>query len=145
MTVEILFIGLIISLLFISIAKFYPGGIIVPGYLALFIDQPYRLAGTILASLMVLVFYRIASRYTILFGKRRFVFMIIFGSLFAFILTYFLPFVFAGSVELRVIGWVIPGLIANNFERQGVMITISSMVIAIAATYFVSELYLIII
>ncbi|HUS87139.1 MAG TPA: poly-gamma-glutamate biosynthesis protein PgsC [Bacteroidales bacterium] len=141
MVYELTLIGLLISLLYISVTRYYPGGIIVPSYLVMFVDQPYRLLGTFLASLLTLAIYRLASRYMILFGKRRFVLMVLFGGLISLILSYILPFMFPVSIELRVIGWVIPGLIANNFDRQGVVITTSSMAIVIAATFFAGKLY----
>ncbi|MFC2119419.1 poly-gamma-glutamate biosynthesis protein PgsC [Bacteroidota bacterium] len=138
---EIVFLGLLISLLYISITGYYPGGIIVPAYLILFIDQPYRLIGTLIASVLVLLLYKLASRYLILYGKRRFVFMILCGGIFSFFLSFLLPQVFPESIEFKVIGFVIPGLIANNFERQGVVITSSSMAIVITAIFFLSKLY----
>jgi poly-gamma-glutamate biosynthesis protein PgsC/CapC len=141
MTYEIAFIGLLLALLFISLTGYYPGGIIVPGYLILFIDQPLRIVGTIIASLIALGCFKIISEYTILFGKRRFVFMILCGGLAALLLSILLPQLFPGSVEFRVIGWVIPGLIANHFERQGVIQTFSSMVIVVTALFFAGELY----
>ena len=141
MTYEIVFIGLLISLLFISITGYYPGGIIVPGYLILFIDQPLRLIGTITASLVVLLCYKIASEHAILFGKRRFVFMILCGGVISFLLSILLPQIFPGSIEFKVIGWVIPGLIANQLERQGIVQTLSSMIIVITALFFSGELY----
>jgi hypothetical protein len=39
----------------------------------------------------------------------------------------FLPFIFPISMEFRIIGWVIPGLIANHMERQGVVVTTASL------------------
>lgn len=141
MNYELLFIGLLIALLFISLTGYYPGGIIVPGYLILFIDQPLRLVGTIIASLIALVCFKIIAEQTILFGRRRFVFMILCGGVISFLLSIILPQLFPGSIEFRVIGWVIPGLIANHLERQGILQTLSSMVIVITALFFTGELY----
>lgn len=140
MTYEILFLGLIISLLFISITGYYPGGIIVPSYLILFVDQPYRLIGTIIVSLLTLLSYKLASEHLILYGKRRFVFMILCGGIISYLLSYFLPQVSPISIEFKVIGWVIPGLIAIHFDRQGIVQTSSSMAIVIAAIFFMSKL-----
>ncbi len=42
MTYETLFIGLLIAVLYVEITGFYPGGIIVPAYVALYLDQPVR-------------------------------------------------------------------------------------------------------
>lgn len=40
-------IGIIIGFLFYEVVGLSPGGIVVPGYLALFIDQPGRIVLTI--------------------------------------------------------------------------------------------------
>jgi len=134
------FIGLLMSLLFTGMTGVYPGGIIVPSYLVLFIDQPARIAGTVAAAVLTHACYRIASRYLILFGRRRFVFMVLVGGVWTFLWLHIFPFIVPVSVEFRVIGWVIPGLIANNFERQGVIITTASLVTVTVAVYFTGRL-----
>ena len=145
MEYELAITGLLVSIIFISVTRYYPGGIIVPSYLVLFVDQPFRLLGTIVAALLAVVIYRLVSRYMILFGKRRFLIMILLGGLFSFVLSYALPFMFPAAVELRVIGWVIPGLVANNFDRQGVVTTLSAMAIVVTATYFAGKLVMLLI
>ena len=72
--------------------------------------------------------YRLSCRWLILFGRRRFVFMILVGGLWAMLWSQLLPFIFPISIEFRVIGWVIPGLIANHMERQGAVVTTASLV-----------------
>lgn len=141
MSYELFFIGLLISLLFIAATGYYPGGIIVPGYLVLYADQPMRITGTLLAGLLAFLIYRLASRYLILFGKRRFVFLILISAILSFSVSYLLPMIFPASLELKMIGWVIPGLIANNFDRQGIMVTFSSMAIVLAVLLFISKIY----
>jgi len=138
---EISFIGLLVSLLFIGITGFYPGGIIVPSYLVLFIDQPARIAGTLIAAFLTVLCFKLASQYLILFGKRRFVFMILIGGVWTFLWLQFLPFIFPASLEFRVIGWVIPGLIANHFERQGVIVTTASIVTVTVVVYFLGRMF----
>jgi gamma-polyglutamate biosynthesis protein CapC len=64
---EIMFIGLVLALGYVSLTGYYPGGIIVPGYLVLFVDQPFRMAGTLAAALLTLALYLLASRHLILF------------------------------------------------------------------------------
>jgi len=136
-----MFIGLIISLIFISVTGYYPGGIIVPSYLILFIDQPLRIVGTLAAACLTLLVFKFASKYTILFGKRRFVFMILCGAIFAYILSFMLPFVFPSYMELKVIGWVIPGLIAIHFDKQGIVQTSSSLLIVVTVLFCISKCY----
>ena len=73
--------------------------------------------------------YLVVSRWFILFGRRRFVFIIFVGGLWALFGQTLLPSLFPASMEFAVIGWVIPGLIANHMERQGVVITTASLVL----------------
>jgi len=44
------------------------------------------------------------------------------------------------SLELRVIGWVIPGLIANHYERQGVVVTTAALITVTVIIYFLGRL-----
>jgi len=125
---EIPFLGLLLALLFIALTGLYPGGIIVPSYLVLFIHDPARIGGTLIAALFAFGIYRLASRRLILFGRRRFVFLILTGGLLAALSWQFVPTIFPLSVEFRVIGWVIPGLIANHFDRQGILPTTAALV-----------------
>lgn len=138
---EIAFIGLLVSLLFTAVTGFYPGGIIVPSYLVLFMNQPARIAGTLIAALLSLLTYRLASHFLILFGRRRFVFLILVGGIWALLWRQLLPSIFPLSLEFRVIGWVIPGLIANHFERQGVVVTTASLVTITVFIYFLGRIF----
>lgn len=130
---ELPFIGLLISLAIIGLTGVYPGGIIVPSYLVLFISEPERIVGTLVAALLTLLVYLLASRWLILFGRRRFVFLILVGGVWSILSRMLLPAIFPLSVEFTVIGWVIPGLVANHFERQGVLVTLGSLLTATVA------------
>lgn len=134
------FIGLLVSLIFTGLTGIYPGGIIVPSYLALFVDQPARIGGTLAAALLTHLCFKLASQYLILFGRRRFIFMILIGGFWTFLWYQVIPFILPASMEFRVIGWVIPGLIANNFERQGVTVTTASLITVTVAVYFIGQL-----
>jgi hypothetical protein len=70
MDYELIFVALLASLLFAGITGIYPGGIIVPSYLVLFVNQPSRLLGTLIAALLTFLCYKIVSRYLIIFGRR---------------------------------------------------------------------------
>lgn len=140
MSYEMTFLGLLLSLLYVSITGLYPGGIIVPGYLVLFIDQPARIAGSLIVAILTLLCFKIASQYLIIFGRRKFVFMVLTGGIWTLVWLRMLPMLFPLSLEFRVIGWVIPGLIANNFEKQGVVVTTASLVTVTVATYVIGRL-----
>jgi gamma-polyglutamate biosynthesis protein CapC len=139
MSYELTFLGLMLSLLYVGITGLYPGGIIVPGYLVLFLDQPARIAGSLIAALLTLLCFRLASQYVILFGRRRFVFMVLIGGIWTLLSLRMVPILFPLSLEFRVIGWVIPGLIANNFERQGVIVTTASLATVTVATHLLGR------
>lgn len=141
MDTELIFVALLASLLFAGITGFYPGGIIVPSYLVLFINQPSRLLGTITAALLTYACYTIASRYLIIFGKRMFVFMVLTGAIWTFCWIQFFPLLYPAALEFRVIGWVVPGLIANNFQRQGVLPTSAGLVTVTVAVYLVGRIF----
>ncbi|MFC1554616.1 poly-gamma-glutamate biosynthesis protein PgsC [candidate division KSB1 bacterium] len=137
---ELSFISLLISLLYTGITGLFPGGVIVPSYLVLFIEQPERIAGTLAASFLTYIIYNISSRYLLLFGRRRFVFMIFVGAIWTLLWYEYIPAIFPASLEFRVIGWVIPGLIANNFERQGVVLTTASLIIVTVVSYVIGKM-----
>lgn len=140
MGIELPFLGLLLSLAFIAVTGLYPGGIIVPSYLVLFLHDPQRIAGTLLAAFLTAAVYRLASRWLILFGRRRFVFLILAGGLWAAVWSLIFPFIFPASPEFRVIGWVIPGLIANQMERQGAVVTTAALVTVTVTLGFAGRL-----
>jgi poly-gamma-glutamate biosynthesis protein PgsC/CapC len=141
MEYELVFVALLASLMFIGVTGYYPGGIIVPSYLVLFMNQPSRILGTLIAALLTLLCYRLVSRYLIIFGRRMFVFMVLVGALWAFCWTQVFPVFSAASLEFRVIGWVVPGLVANNFEKQGVIPTTAALVTVTVAVYVLGALF----
>ncbi|MFC2165725.1 poly-gamma-glutamate biosynthesis protein PgsC [Acidobacteriota bacterium] len=140
MTYETLLIGFLLAVLFIEIFGLYPGGIIVPAYMALYIDNPVRILVTVVIALVCLFLYRFLSRFFIVFGKRRFVLFIFLGALLAQLWALYFPQIFADPIGLKAIGWIIPGLLANNLERQKIVPTLASLVTVSIATYVIVRL-----
>lgn len=140
MVYETFFIGLILAVFYVELMDIYPGGIIVPAYIALYIDQPLRVLATVLIAILSLLTYKLLSRFFILFGRRRFVMLLLLGALWGQLLFLIIPHVFAGAMELRMIGWVIPGLLANNCEKQKLFPTLASLLTVSVLTYFVVKL-----
>lgn len=140
MGIELPFLGVLLSLAFVWATGVFPGGIIVPSYLVLFLRDPERIAGTLLAAALTLAAYRLASAWLILFGRRRFAFLVLCGGLLAAGGAGILPVLFPASVEFRVIGWVVPGLIAHHMERQGTLVTSAALVTATVALGLVGRL-----
>jgi poly-gamma-glutamate biosynthesis protein PgsC/CapC len=140
MMYETFFIGLILALIYAEIMEIYPGGIIVPAYIALYLDQPLRVGVTLLIALVSLMTYRLLSRFLILFGRRRFVMLLLLGALWGQLWFIIVPHMVSGTIELRMIGWVIPGLLANNCEKQRLFPTLASLFTVSVMTYFLVRL-----
>ena len=136
MIFETLLVGILVALFFSEILDIYPGGIIVPAYFALYLDLPFRVLATLLIAFLSLFIYRILSRKLLLFGRRRFVMLILLGIVGAQAWGLVLPAVFSTSLELQVIGWIIPGLLANNLEKQKIFPTLASLFTVAVTTYF---------
>jgi poly-gamma-glutamate biosynthesis protein PgsC/CapC len=140
MFVETLLIGLVLALLWAEITDLSPGGIIVPGYFALYLDRPLRAAATLAVALLTLAIYRLLARHLILFGRRRFVLMVLVGAVLSQAWLLVLPRLFDAPLELRVIGWVIPGILASSLVRQKVLPTLASLAAVATLTFAVVRL-----
>jgi poly-gamma-glutamate biosynthesis protein PgsC/CapC len=128
-------LGLVVSLVFSEILGLAAGGLVVPGYIALYLDQPLRIMSTVLAALVTYGFIRLVGRFVLLYGRRTMVFSVLAGFLFGYLTRYVL--VFNDTMQLGVdtsvvqsIGYIIPGLIAYWMMRQGVVETLCTMIMA---------------
>ncbi len=118
-------LGVAFSLIFHEVFGLAAGGIVVPGYIALNFHDPFKLLGTLLVALIVWICIRIIGRFVFVYGRRRMVLAVLLG----FVLGYASRQVFSLGTEIRfeAIGYIIPGLIANWMERQGVYKTIATV------------------
>lgn len=114
----IIIIGILVSLLFTEITNL-SAGIIIPGYLALSISEPVRMIWTFVVAFISYVVCKMLSNFIILYGRRKFAIMIIIS----FLISYFL------LKDKNVIGILIPGIIAREIDRQGILYTMISLVI----------------
>ncbi|MGH7338611.1 MAG: poly-gamma-glutamate biosynthesis protein PgsC/CapC, partial [Myxococcota bacterium] len=74
-------LGLAISLLYSELFGVTPGGIIVPGYLALAIPEPITVALTLGVALLTFFVVRVLATIAIVYGRRRTVLSILIGFL----------------------------------------------------------------
>ncbi|KUK50241.1 MAG: Poly-gamma-glutamate synthase subunit PgsC/CapC [candidate division TA06 bacterium 32_111] len=122
-------IGIAIGFFFYEIVGLSPGGIVVPGYIALFIDQPLRILVTITIAIMTYYIVSFLSNYLILYGKRRFLSMILISFLVKWLVESFIFQFPTTNIEIQSIGYIIPGLLANEMKRQGIVPTLVAMAI----------------
>ena len=122
-------IGIMVSFVFYEIIGLSPGGIVVPGYIALFLDQPVRILITLVVALLTYLIVIQLSNYIILYGRRRFLTMVFIGFLLKWLIEEIIIKIPISGIELRSIGYIIPGLIANEMRRQGIFPTLYSLAI----------------
>ncbi len=132
--------GIVLALIFTEIAGILPGGIIVPAVLALSMDRPGRVLATIAAALLALAIYKALASVFLLYGRRRFVLMLLLGALIGQAWLLLWPRLAPPTLDLRIVGWIIPGLLANNLERQKVLPTLAALAAVTVLTYFVVRL-----
>jgi poly-gamma-glutamate biosynthesis protein PgsC/CapC len=118
-----------VSFAFYEIIGLSPGGIVVPGYIALFLDQPVRILITLAVALLTYLVVIQLSNYVILYGRRRFLAMVLVSFLLKWLIEEMVIKMPISGIELRSIGYIIPGLIANEMRRQGIFPTIYSLAI----------------
>ena len=140
MILETLLIGLVLALLWADFTDVSPGGLIVPGYFALYLDRPPRVIATLAAALLALAVYKLLARHLILFGRRRFVLAVLIGAIVSQAWFLVLPKLLDAPAGLRVIGLIIPGILASNLARQNAAPTLASLAAVSTLTYAVVKL-----
>ena len=128
-------IGMGLSLFLTETLGVTAGGIIVPGYIAMNLESPDRLIITFGISILTFLIIKLLSKFIMVYGKRRLVLALLIGFLLGYLsrsenmITADL-----GTTDFIVIGNIIPGLIANWMDRQGVLRTISTVLITAGIT-----------
>lgn len=124
-------IGLAVGLLFTELFGIAAGGMIVPGYLALYLTRPVNVALTVSGGVLTFLVVRALSSFVILYGRRRTVAMILVGYLLGLLLNWSLSGIeVKNGLEYEVIGFIIPGLIGLWLDRQGIVETLTTLVTA---------------
>ena len=137
-----LVLGVTLSLIFAEKTGIVPAGLIVPGYLALVFDQ-WQIMLIILA-ISILTYFIVAhglSRWVILYGRRKFAAMMITGICLKLILDFVYPAMPFEIFEFRGIGIIVPGLIANTIQRQGMPLTLGSTLLLSGITFGLMNVY----
>ncbi len=143
-TVEIaITIGIAVSMIFYEKQNLVPGGVIVPGYVALTLDRPYMLLSTFAVAIVTLLVMMKISNRLVLFGRRKFSFMMLVSFAVGWAIQSLVAVALAVSQVpsigptgiFQVIGFIIPGLVANSMERQGITKTMYALVAVSVITY----------
>ena len=128
-------IGMVLSLFLTETLGVTAGGIIVPGYIAMNLESPERLAITFGISIITFLIIKSLSQFIMVYGKRRLVLALLIGFLLGYLTRSENNLVSSLSeLDFVVIGNIIPGLIANWMDRQGVLRTICTVIITAGIT-----------
>ena len=126
MYTQVIILSVIISLIYTELTG-YSAGLIISGYLALNLQNPTRLAYTLLSAAAAVAVCRLLAKAVILYGRRRFALMLL--------LTFFFSWgAEALGLSVPMIGVVLPGLLAREFDRQGFVSTGLSLIVTTGAT-----------
>ena len=128
-------IGLIINLIFFELFVLPAGGIVIPGYLALQLQYPWRITATLLLAFLVYLILKFLSKFMFIYGRRHLIL--------ALLLSFFLKGAFESAMAIKIldlgvsfgiIGYIVPGLIAYWMERQGVIRAVSLTILGAVMT-----------
>ncbi len=121
-------IGIVLSLVLSETLGVTAGGIIVPGYIALHLHDPLQVFSTFVVALLVWIIIQLLGKVMFLYGKRRMVLALILGFFLGYVSRNFV-FLSEDLGSVAVIGNIIPGLIANWIDRQGILRTVSVIIL----------------
>ncbi len=130
---DILILGLLISIIFYELTDLTPGGIIVPGLMVMYISSPLRMFYTLAIAIASYYIVKLLSKHFLIFGKRRFVLLIIVSLALHFLFNLVLGLFFQDFTVtvINVVGYTVAGIIANNMYKQGVVKTSLSLAVVV--------------
>ena len=126
-------ISIVISLVLTETLGVTAGGVIVPGYIAIYLHEPIKVLSTFAVSVLVFIIVWILSHFMMIYGKRRLVLCLLLGFFLGYLSKLYFRFP-VSDLDLSVIGNIIPGLIASWMDRQGVLRTVCTVLITAGIT-----------
>ncbi|MGB4027150.1 MAG: poly-gamma-glutamate biosynthesis protein PgsC/CapC [Acetomicrobium sp.] len=122
---------MILGMIFYQRTGVATGGIISPGLLAIRSFSPQLCATTILNALIILFILEALVRIFGLYGRQRISVALLLAVSLRLVSSPYLPW----------IGWVVPGLIAADMQRQGVVPTVLALLIVSGLSVLVGSLF----
>ena len=116
------------------------GGIVSAGYLAFYLEQPFRILSTLLLAMAVCALVKLLQNFMILYGRRRFMVTILLSIILSTVIEGSFILTSGIAQDLRMIGYIIPGLIANDMEKQGIFKTLVMVLVISLVIYLILHL-----
>jgi poly-gamma-glutamate biosynthesis protein PgsC/CapC len=115
-------VGILLGMLYYHKTGWACGGIITPGVIAIYIGDPDKVLVSIAAGWVTWIVLKILVQFSGIYGRQR----LAAAMLIALALRY--PLVSVWGETSLWLGWVVPGLIGADMQRQGVVITLAAVV-----------------
>ncbi len=100
------------------------GGLVSAGYLAYFFHEPTRIASTLVIAVAIALVVRLLQHFIILYGRRRFALSLVLSLISVWLLDKSAILFSSYGMDFRMIGYIVPGLIASDMEKQGILKTL---------------------
>jgi poly-gamma-glutamate biosynthesis protein PgsC/CapC len=120
--------GMLLGMFYYQKTGWACGGIITPGVIAMYMGDPGKVLVSVAAGLVTWVILDILVRFFSLYGRQR----LATAMLIALVLRY--PLVSVWGETSLWLGWVVPGLIGADIQRQGMAITLTAVAAVSVAT-----------
>ncbi|MCR5808640.1 MAG: poly-gamma-glutamate biosynthesis protein PgsC [Clostridiales bacterium] len=134
-------LGIAVSLIFTELTGISAGGIVVPAYLALTVNQPSVLISTVAIGLVAYVVVEFGlSRFLMLYGKRKFAAFVFIALILRIIFNLAFGGIFDALDALTSVGVITAALIASTVSKQGLPYTLLGTVVVTAIVYVGAEL-----
>jgi poly-gamma-glutamate biosynthesis protein PgsC/CapC len=115
-------IGMLLGMFYYQRTGWACGGIITPGIVAIYVANPDKLAVSLAAGLVTWMLLELLVRQFSLYGRQR----LASAMLIALALRY--PLVSVLGESSLWLGWVVPGLVGADIQRQGLVPTLTAVV-----------------
>ncbi|MFA6611907.1 MAG: poly-gamma-glutamate biosynthesis protein PgsC [Bacilli bacterium] len=139
--INIIILGIIVSIIFYEITDISPGGIVVPGLMVMYVNQFDKMIYTVIVAIITYLVVKFISRYLVIFGKRRFVILILVSILINFLLQTLLHSFSINLLSVSIIGYSIAGIIANDMYKQGIKRTLPALAIVLVVLELIILVY----
>lgn len=104
------------------------GGLVSAGYLAFFMGSPARVVGTLVISVIIYLVTLLLQKWIIIYGRRRFMVVVLLSIILTWVVEQITHTGVIG-IDIRMVGFIIPGLIANDMLRQGPVRTLAGVLV----------------
>ncbi|MGB5290191.1 MAG: poly-gamma-glutamate biosynthesis protein PgsC/CapC [Lysobacterales bacterium] len=115
-------LGMLLGMFYYHKTGWACGGIITPGVIAMYIGDPGKIAVSVAAGLLTWILLEGLVRFLNLYGRQR----LATAMLIALALRY--PLVSIWGESSLWLGWVVPGLMGADIQRQGLLTTLTAVV-----------------